>query len=126
MTLVRFVLLGIVNTLLTGALFFLLSFALPSWMAYSFAFGCGILIASFATPRVAFRVAATNTRRAAFAGWYVIVYLVGLGVIRLLESSFVASRLVTTIVTIATTAALSFVGASILFASLPQRGERGR
>lgn len=119
-------LLGVVNTLLTGALFFFLSFALPSWVAYSFAFGCGTLIASYATPLVAFRVTATNIRRAAFAGWYVVVYLVGLGVIRLLDTSFLASRLETTVVTVATTAALSFTGARVLFANLPQRGERER
>ncbi len=118
--LIRFVLVGITNTLLTGALFFLLSFVLPTWVAYSVAFACGIVFASYATPRVAFQVRASTVRRTVFATWYLVVYFIGLGVIRLLQASFVASRLEVTIVTVATTATLGFAGARVLFANLPE------
>lgn len=118
--LIRFLLVGITNTLLTGALFFLLSFVVSTWIAYSFAFVCGILFASYATPLVAFRVRASTARRIAFATWYLVIYFIGLGVIRLLQSAFLASRPEVTILTVATTATLGFAGARVLFANLSE------
>lgn len=121
--LIRFLLVGITNTLLTGALFFLLSFVLPTWVAYSFAFACGIVFASYATPLVTFQVRASTVRRIAFATWYLVIYFIGLGVIRLLQSAFLASRLEITIITVATTATMGFAGARVLFANLPEGEE---
>jgi putative flippase GtrA len=120
LTLIRFLLIGAANTLVTGLLFFALTFMLATWLSYSLAFGCGVLFASYATPRVAFHVTASTARRVAFAGWYIVVYLAGLGVIGLLQSAFQAGRVETTILTLAVTAALGFAGARLLFGSLPE------
>ena len=120
--LIRFVLVGITNTLFTGSLFFLLSLVMPTWVAYSIAFACGILFASYATPMIAFQVQASPGRRVTFAAWYLGVYVIGLGVIRFLQSVLLAGRLETAILTVATTATLGFAGARVLFAR-PSEGE---
>ena len=52
----RFVVVGAANTVVTGAIFYALAFPLPASLAYSIAFGLGIIFVVAVTPRVVFRV----------------------------------------------------------------------
>jgi putative flippase GtrA len=110
----RFGIVGIANTLVTGALFYVLAFPLPASVAYTIAFGLGICFAVFATPRFVFRVSPTGKRRVAYALCYVLVYVVGLGIVFLLDNVVRADRGPVVLLTIATTASLSFLGGRIV------------
>lgn len=119
----RFVLLGLANTLVTGAVFYMLAFVLPPWLAYTIAFGLGVCFAVAVTPRVVFRVRPRAQRRAAYALWYVLVYVIGLGVVHLLDNVVRADRGQVVVLTVATTAALGFVGGRVVLSSRASRGE---
>ena len=83
----RFLIVGAANTGGTLALFALLTFVMPAVYAYTCAFAVGILYTTLMSTRVVFRVEATAKRHAQFIAWYLFVYLVGLGIVSLLEWS---------------------------------------
>lgn len=83
----RFVVVGASNTAGTLVLFALLTFVMPAGWAYTCAFAVGLVYTTLMSSRVVFRVDATPKRHAHFIAWYLLVYLVGLGIVKLLESS---------------------------------------
>ena len=117
----RFLLVGGVNTLLTGGIFLVLSSILVPALAYSVAFAIGIALAVAITPRVVFRARASHSQRFRYLAWYLSVYAVGLGVVYLLHDKLMLGNTMVAIVTLVTTAGLSFLGARVRF---DQRSER--
>jgi putative flippase GtrA len=120
----RFLVVGLANTAVTGAVFYGLSFVLPSSVAYTIAFGLGIGFVVGVTPRFVFSARPPVSRRAAYAGWYLIVYLIGLGVVQVLDSVLVADHLVVVILTLATTATLGYLGGRVILTGAAPRGKR--
>jgi putative flippase GtrA len=114
--LLRFGALGGLNTALTAAAFYLLTLALPARLAFTIVYAAGIAFVALTAPRYVFRSAASWSRRLALAGWYLGVYVVGLGVVSLL-TWLDAPRLVVVIGTVCVTAPLSFLGARWLVSS---------
>ena len=114
--LLRFGALGGVNTAVTAAAFYLLALVLPAGVAFTIVYAAGIVFVALTTPRYVFRSAASWPRRLALAGWYVAVYVVGLGVVWLL-TLLDAPRLVVVIGTVCVTAPLSFLGARLVVSS---------
>lgn len=118
---VRFAVVGLANTLVTGAIFYFLAFVLPASLAYTIAFGLGIGFAVAVTPRFVFRVQPPGKQRAAYALWYVVVYLIGLGLVFLLNDVLLAARGQVVVITIVTTAGLSFLGGRFVLTARPSR-----
>jgi putative flippase GtrA len=114
--LLRFGALGGANTAVTTVAFYLLALVLPAGVAFTIVYAAGIAFVALTTPRFVFRSAASWWRRLALAGWYVAVYLVGLGVVSILDSVLDAPRIVVVLGTVAVTAPLSFLGARLLVA----------
>ena len=113
----RFSIVGLANTLVTGAVFYLLTFAMPASIAYTIAFAVGIVFAVSVTPHLVFLVRPRASRRAAYAAWYVAVYLVGLGAVQVLDGWLQLDHSAVVALTILITATLGFVGGrSILVA----------
>lgn len=80
----RFVALGLLNTGLTFLLYQVLLWVVSPGMAYTAAYFTGLAFVSVAYPRYAFRVARpTPGTVAAIFGYYVLVYLAGLGLLHL-------------------------------------------
>ena len=117
---VRFAVVGLANTLVTGAIFYVLAFVLPASLAYTIAFGLGIGFAVAVTPRFVFRVQPPGRQRAAYALWYVLVYFVGLGRVFLLDDVVMAARGQVVVITIVTTAGLSFLGGRVVLGADPR------
>ena len=82
----RFLIVGASNTGGTLVLFALLTFVMPAALAYTCAFAVGLVYTTLMSSRVVFRVDASVKRHTHFVAWYLLVYLVGLGVVWLLES----------------------------------------
>lgn len=110
----RFLVVGALNTILTTVAFYLLSLVMSSSAAFTLVYAGAILYLVLATPRYVFGARIGTGRSIALAGWYVVVYLVGLGVIRVLDDIADLNRLGVTIGTVAITSPLSFVGARLL------------
>ncbi len=106
----RFLIVGIANTVLTGGLFFALTFVLPVSVAYTVSFALGVVFVVVVSPQLVFSARPSTTRRAAYAAWYVLVYLVGLGCVRVLDDVARFDHLQVVILTLVCTSALSFIG----------------
>lgn len=119
----RFLVVGLANTLVTGAIFYILATALPPWLAYTIAFGLGVVFAVAVTPRIVFLTRPRAKRRAAYALWYLVVYVIGLGIVHVLDNIVRADHGQVVVFTVATTAVLSFVGGRAVLVSGVRRGE---
>src|SRR5664280_1117992 len=106
----RYAIVGAVNTLLTGGLFYTLTFVLPAWFAYTVAFTLGIVFVATVSPRLVFQARPSASRRAAYTLWYIVVYLVGLASVRVLDDLMRLDHLFVVVLTVAVTATLGFVG----------------
>ena len=113
--LLRFLLVGGSNTLVTLALFVLLQRWLSPAVAYTVVFAAGLAYTTAMTATVVFGSRLTWRRGSAFVGWYLLVYAVGLLVVHAVEAFWEPSSLVTAVVTVAVTAPLNFVGGRVLF-----------
>ncbi len=115
--LIRFVVVGGINTILTGALFVLLSLVLASTLAYTIAFLAGIAFAVVVTPRAVFRARPSYDQRVRYVVWYLTVFAFGFGLVYILKDRLELSSTVVAGITFVATASLSFLGARTLFRS---------
>jgi len=121
--LLRFVLVGGSNTLVTLALFVLLQRWLAPAVAYTVVFALGLAYTTSLTASVVFGARLTWRTGGAFVAWYLLVYGVGLLAVQLLQALWTPSSLVTAVVTVAVTAPLNFLGGRLLFRpTSPRRG----
>jgi putative flippase GtrA len=112
---VRFLLLGGLNTLATGALFVALASVTGPIFAYTLSFALGIVIAVGATPAFVFGRSASPGSRVRYAGWYLFVYFVGLTFVFLLTDRWGIDATRAAVLTFVLTATLGFAGARLLF-----------
>lgn len=120
----RFLVVGASNTGGTLVLFALLTFVMPAVVAYTCAFAVGLLYTTLMSTRVVFRVEATARRHAHFIAWYLLVYLVGLGVVSLLERAG-APRLVLVVGAAAVTIPFNYVGGRVALSGGPSSATPG-
>lgn len=80
----RFLLVGGLNTLATGLLVALLSLVMPGWIAFTIAFAIGLVFSVFMTGRWVFQAETTLSRALTFAAAYAVIYLCGLGLVQIL------------------------------------------
>jgi putative flippase GtrA len=112
----RFIVVGLANTIVTGCIFFGLSLFVPVWIAYSLAFGLGIVFVTTVTPRLVFSARPSVSRRLTYGAWYLVVYFVGLACVAFLSEVMHLGRLEVVACSLAATTSLSFVGGRVLFA----------
>ena len=111
--LLRFLVVGGVNTAVTTILFYGLALVVPPRVAFTIVYVGGLALVTVATPRYVFRVRARPSRLGLLALWYVGIYVVGLAVVSTLDS-IVESRAVIVLGTVLVTAPLGFAGARLL------------
>ena len=111
----RFLVMGGSNTVITLVLFALLARVMPPAVAYSMVFAVGLACTTLLTGRFVF--GASNTRLSAglLLGWYLVVYVVGLGVVQMLQVGGVASPDLIALLTVVVTAPLNFLGGRWIF-----------
>jgi putative flippase GtrA len=113
--LVRFLLVGGSNTLVTLVLFVLLQQWLSPALAYTVVFALGLAYTVAMTATVVFGARLTWRTAVTFAGWYLLVYGVGLLAVQLSHALWEPSATVTALLTVAVTAPLNFLGGRLLF-----------
>lgn len=75
----RFLLVGGTNTVITSAIVVVLSFFMPGMLAFTIAFGLGLVYSLLLTGRWVFKSQLTASRTATYVGAYAAIYLCGLG-----------------------------------------------
>ena len=116
---VRFLMVGGFNTVITGGLFLALSLVTAPASAFTIAFLVGIAFAVIVTPRLVFSARATGAQRVRYLAWYLTIYAMGLGSVFVLHDLLHLNNTVVAAGTFAATASLSFLGARLLFAVRP-------
>lgn len=109
----RFVIVGGTNTLATTVLLIVLSYFMAGWLAYTVAFGVGLVYSTIFASRWVFTRAGSWRSTALYALCYIVIYVVGLGcvaVIRSLEWPQFLNAL-----SVLVTAPLGFVAGRIVF-----------
>lgn len=110
--LIRFALLGGLNTAVTGALIALLAQVMHPQLAYTVAFLVGLSANALLTGPLVFGVSSTRAQRLTYTAWYLGTYLVGLLVLEVsgAERGSALSGLVVLV-----TAPLGFLGGRFVF-----------
>jgi putative flippase GtrA len=117
--LLRFLLVGGSNTLVTLTLFVILQQWLPPAVAYTMVFALGLAYTTAMTATVVFGSSLRWRTTGAFIGWYLLVYGIGLLVVQTAHLVWETSSLTTAVITVALTAPLNFVGGRLLFGADP-------
>jgi putative flippase GtrA len=114
-SILRFLAVGGSNTVITLVLFALLARVIPPWLAYTVVFALGLAYTTLLTGRFVFGADTTSRTSALFIGWYLAVYVVGLGLVQTLQALGVDSPDVLALLTVVVTAPLNFLGGRWIF-----------
>ena len=115
----RFVVVGVLNTVGTYALFIGLATVLPAGVAYTIAFALGLLWVVLGTSRVVFDGGGVG-QMCAFGLWYVMIYAIGRAIVEWLDPQTFVHLVLTSGVLMLVTVPLSFVGGRIIFSRRPK------
>lgn len=111
--LLRFIVVGVVNTVGTGILVSLLSLVLMPWLAYTISYAVGIVFAFLASGKWVFSSKLSGIRALWFFLGYIVVFLIGLLAVFLINS--LTSSPGTTGLVVLVTAPLNFLVGRIIF-----------
>lgn len=121
--LIRFAFVGGANTALTYGVLVILALAIDASVAYTVAFVAGIMLGALLTGRLVFATRPSTPRRAAYIAWLLVVYGVGLLVVRLVDSWNGVPTWLVAASPLMITAPLNFVGGRVLLRDrIPVRG----
>jgi putative flippase GtrA len=123
----RFLVLGGSNTVITFVLLAVLAHYIDHAFAYTIAFAAGLAYTTALTGRFVFSASGSRAKTAAFAAWYLGVYVVGLLVVRLVDGNGDHSGLAVALAVVVVTAPLGFLGGRLIYhgtSSLPGAGPR--
>ena len=109
----RFLIVGGANTLATTALLIGLSYLMPGWLAYTVAFGVGLVFSTVFAARWVFTSSGSKRAALVYALCYLVIYLVGLVVIAVIRS-FDGPEFLNGL-SVLVTAPLGFVAGRIVF-----------
>lgn len=108
----RFLLVGGLNTVGTGVLLALLATVMAPQLAYTVVFAAGVVFSTLMAGRFVYGVRLGTGGKLAYAACYLVVYLIGLGVVTLLERTGLPSSASALVVLV--TAPLTFVGGRLI------------
>ncbi|GAB3397262.1 hypothetical protein GCM10027515_01290 [Schumannella luteola] len=109
----RFLIVGGTNTLITTALLVVLSYLMPGWLAYTIVFAAGLIFNSIMASRWVFTREGSWKATALYAGSYLVIYVVGLGVVQLMH--LLGWPHWTNALSVVATAPLGFVAGRLVF-----------
>lgn len=125
---IRFLVLGGMNTLLTYAIFIGLGLVMPAWIAYTIAYVAGLAWTTLGSSRFVFRARFSGRRVLLFTAWYLFMFGIGQLVIRLVDPQGFVELVITSAIVLAITTPLIFIGGRYIFvhAAAEPAAEKGR
>lgn len=115
--LVKFIIVGGTNTLLTYAVFVGLGLLIEPWIAYTIAFAIGLVWTSIGSSRLVFGADFSLSRLLLFAGSYLVIYGIGRVIIALVDPKSLNALLVTSLIVLVSTTPLVFIIGRFIFSS---------
>jgi putative flippase GtrA len=115
----RFLVLGGSNTVITFVLLAVLAHFIDHAIAYTLVFAAGLAYTTALTGRFVFSAVGSRAKTAAFIGWYLGVYVIGLLVVRLVDANGRHSGLAVALAVVAVTAPLGFLGGRLIYHRSP-------
>jgi putative flippase GtrA len=109
----RFLLVGGANTAITGLILIGLSYLMPGWLAYTIAFGLGIVFSTVFAARWVFTREGSFRDSVVYAICYGLIYLVGLVCVQVIRSWGWPEFL--NVLSIVVTAPLGFIAGRVIF-----------
>jgi putative flippase GtrA len=113
--LLRFLIVGGTNTLITYAIFVALGLIIDPGIAFTIAFVIGLVWVTAGSSRFVFRGATSARRIAIFLGWYLFIYAIGRLIVHLLDPQGVTALLLTSLAVLVVTTPLTFIGGRLIF-----------
>jgi putative flippase GtrA len=113
--LLRFLIVGGANTVVTYAVFTGLGLLIEPWIAYTVAFAIGLVGTSIASSRFVFRARFSLIRVLLFVGSYLMIYGVGITIVRLADPQTLGDLLATSLIVLAATTPLVFLVGRFIF-----------
>src|ERR1035437_10380951 len=120
----RFLVVGGSNTAITLVLFALLARVMAPWLAYTLVFALGLAYTTLLTGRFVFGADTTRRSSGLFIGWYLMVFVVGLGVVQTVQAIGVHSPDILALLTVVVTAPLNFLGGRWIFGGRLSHSEK--
>jgi len=115
LTIARFVVAGVANAAMTGAVLIVMATQINIALAYTIVYVIGLTFTTVVSSSFVFRSRLTVGRGIRFVTWYVSVYFVGVCLVKVSAGRWHASHLLTTITVVAITAPLNFLGGRWIF-----------
>lgn len=112
---VRFVIVGGINTLLTYLVFVGLGLLIEPWIAYTIAFALGLAWTSIGSSRYVFGARFSLPRVLLFAACYLVIYGVGRLIIELVDPTAFVDLLVTSLIVLVCTTPMVFIVGRFIF-----------
>jgi putative flippase GtrA len=112
---VRFLIVGGSNTLLSYVIFTGLGLLIEPLIAYTVAFALGLVFTSIASSRFVFRARFSLTRLILFVGSYLVIYGIGSMIVRSADPQTFGDLLVTSLIILVTTTPLVFLVGRLIF-----------
>jgi putative flippase GtrA len=106
----RFLIVGLSNTLLSYAIFLLLAEWMNESVAYTIAFALGLAYTTTFTTTWVFRGDHSAKKTALFLGWYILIWLIGVGLVHAIGHGGFRRHLLAAAVVLAITTPLNFIG----------------
>jgi len=119
--LLRFAVVGVVNTGLTYLAFVVLAGPLGPARAYVLVYMAGIAFSATVTGAFVFGAGRNRTRSVVYAGWYAGVLVLGLVVLALVHRLGVREPAVSGLLVLAVTTPVNFIGARTIFTTALER-----
>lgn len=111
----RFLAVGGSNTAIGLVLLAILARVIEPWLAYTVVFALGLAYTTLLTGRLVFGSDSTRSRSGLFVGWYLTVFVIGLGVVQTVQAAGVDSPDILAVLTVVVTAPLNFLGGRWIF-----------
>lgn len=115
----RFLVIGGTNTLVTYAIFIGLGLLIEPWIAYTIAFAAGLVWVGLGSSRFVFRAAFSWRRVLLFIGCNLVVYGLGRLVIRAVQPDGLLALALTSLLVLAATAPLTYLIGRRIFTRPP-------
>ncbi|MFF2273373.1 GtrA family protein [Agromyces sp. NPDC058136] len=109
----RFLVVGGTNTLATSLLLIVLSYLMEGWLAYTIAFGAGLVYSTLFASRWVFTRAASWRVSLLYACCYIAIYFVGLACVAVIQTFDWPDAL--NVLSVLVTAPLGFVAGRLVF-----------
>ncbi len=112
---VRYLIVGGTNTLITYAIFIGLGLIIPPPIAYSIAFAAGLVWAVVGSAKFVFKTSRRAWTLLVFCAWYLLVFGLGQLIIHLLAPKGFVALALTSLAVLLVTTPLTFIGGRYIF-----------